>query len=190
MGDGEQDVDAISDLRERVLRLEGLYSVIDLLALPGLLAGGAAKVFDTTQTADTLGDQIPGFYPKERTADGLPLRWTRHPEPADLCIPTLEGYPFRVELTVLRMPHIQTAEDVMLNLSEVGPLALGPPAPRDFGAAMFAGEFIAAKSGLLTASITSRTYLEGAGAEQRRLGLPFVSLRTFPFLHGVAGDGG
>lgn len=189
MSERKRGMDVISDLQERVLRLEGLYSVIDLLGLPGLLAGGAAKVFDTTQTAESLGDQAQGFFPKERTVDGLPIRWTRHPEAADLCIPALEGYPFRLELTVLSMPHIQAADDLVLTLSDVGPVVFGSPVAVDSGATVFIGEFTSSKSGLLTASITSRTYLESAGKEHRHLGVPFVSLRSFPFLPAGVGDG-
>ncbi len=179
--------DVVADLRERVLRLESLYSVIDLLGLPGLLAGGAATVFDTTQTADSLGDQTPGLFPRERTPDGLALRWTRHPAPAELCVPALQGYPFRLELTVLRMPHIQNADDVELTLFEFGPVVFGPPVPRDRSAVVFSAEFISNKSGLLPAQLTSRTHLDVVGEEERHLGLPFVSLRSFPSLPGVPG---
>ncbi len=181
-----ESADIISDLRERVLRLEGLYSIIDLLGLPGLLSGGAAKIFDTVQTAATLGDQTPGFYPRETTSGGLPLRWTRYPEPAELAVPVLEGYPFRLELSTLAMPHIQAAEDIELSLSEVGPIVFAGPKSAASGVFVFVGDFVAPKSGLLTASLTSRTHLGGAGSEQRRLGAPFVSLRSFPVLpHGL-----
>lgn len=187
MGEADQERDEIADLRERVRRLEGLYSLIDLLGLPGLLAGGAARIFDTLQKADQIGDQTAGFYPLERTADGVHLRWTRFPNPAQLPIPVLQGYPFRVELSVLRMPHIRSGEDLVFEIDELGPITLRESDDADPGAALFVGAFMSDKSGLMTASLTSRTYLESAGADQRRLGVPLVSLRTFPSLYGSDG---
>lgn len=178
MSDGEQEIAIIADLQARVARLEGLYNLIDLLGLPGLLAGGAAKVFDTTQTANSLGDQALGFFPEERTGDGLTIRWTKYPEAGELSVPALPGYPFRLELTVLSMPHVQTARDVVLTVSEFGPVSLGEPVSKGSGAAIFSGEFISSKGGLLTATITSRTSLRPSGGDQRRLGVPFVSLRS------------
>ncbi len=180
MGEADRAQDEIADLRERVRRLEGLYSLIDLLGLPGLLAGGAAKIFDTLQKADQIGEQSAGFFPLERTAEGVHLRWTRYPRPAELPVPVLQGYPFRVELSVLRMPHIRTGADLLFELQELGPIPLRESDQADPGSTLFVGAFTSGKSGLMTASLTSRTYLESAGADSRRLGVPLVSLRTFP----------
>jgi hypothetical protein len=175
-------------LDQRIRRLETLYGVVDLLGLPGLLAGGAASIFDLTQTASTLGDQTPGFFPRESSSGGVAIRWTRFPEPAQLAVPALEGYPFRLELTALRMPHIQEGDDVALSLSDIGEVPLGA-LMADEGVSVFTGEFTSARSGLLTASLTSRTCLTTGGADSRRLGLPFVSLRTFPLLSAGEGAG-
>ena len=93
-----------------------------------------------------------------------------------------------MELSVRRMPHIRSGDDLVFEIDELGPIALRRIRTNaDPGAALFVGAFMSDKSGLMTASLTSRTYLESAGADQRRLGVPLVSLRTFPSLYGSDG---
>lgn len=169
---------SIADLEARVRRLEALYAVVDLLALPGMLTGGAARLFDARQTADTLPDRATGFFPKESARRDLAIRWTRFPEPGELAAPVFQGFPFQVELAVLAMPHISAAEDVGLRF-DGETLALSPPVAR--GAVLtFAAEFVPARNGLVVVQLTSRAPLPTAASDQRQLGLPFVSLRTRP----------
>ncbi len=174
----------LADLEARVRRLEALYGVIDLLALPGMLAGGAASMFDARQSAESLPDRAIGFFPKESAGRGLTIRWTRYPDAGELAAPILQGFPFRLELAVLPMPHVSRADDIVLAL-DGEEIALG--AARQLGATLvFAAEFMPARSGLARVALASRAPLQAAGGDTRQLGLPFVSLRTWPDIASAA----
>ena len=142
--------DIIAELELRVRRLEALYDVIDLLALPGMLAGGAARLFDARQTADTLPDRAEGFFPKESARRDLSIRWTRYPEPGAFSAPVLKSFPFRAQLAVLSMPHIAAAADVSLSL-DGETVALSEPIQK--GATLvFTADFVPLRHSLAAAA--------------------------------------
>jgi hypothetical protein len=172
----------VQRLEARVHALESLYGLIDLLALPGLLAGGAARIFDSLQTADTIAAQAPGFYGREAAGRGLSIRWTRFPDPGRLDIAVLASIPFRVELRVLHMPHVSTEDDVVLLTAEGERIAFDTVNHLDNGVIEFGCLVTKSETGLLTLMASSRTPLEGSGGDTRQLGLPFVHLRSRPNL--------
>ncbi len=174
--------DTLQRLEARVQALESLYGLVDLLALPGLLAGGAARIFDTTQTAETIAADAPGFYGKEPAGRGFSIRWTRFPDPGRLDIAVLESIPFKVALRVLHMPHVSTEEDIVLLTSEGEPIAFDTVSHLDDGVIEFGCVITRPATGLLGLSASSRTPLERSDGDTRLLGLPFVQLRSRPNL--------
>jgi len=174
--------DTLQRLEARVQALESMYGLVDLLALPGLLAGGAAQIFDTTQTADTIAAQAPGFYGREADARGFSIRWTRFPEAGRLEVAVLGSIPFRIELQVLSMPHVSTEDDIVLLTSEGERIAFDTINHRENGVIEFGGLLTRPGTGLLSLFASSRTSLESSGGDARILGLPFVQLRSRPNL--------
>ena len=175
-------IETIRRLEARVHALESLYGLVDLLALPGLLAGGAARIFDSVQTAETIAAQAPGFYGREAAGRGLSIRWSRYPDPGRLDIAVLGSIPFRIELRVLHMPHVSSQEDVVLMTSEGERIAFDTVNHLDNGLIEFGCLLTRPDTGLLSLLISSRTPLEGSGGDTRQLGLPFVQLRSRPNL--------
>ena len=175
-------METVQRLEARVQALESLYGLVDLLALPGLLAGGAGRIFDSLQTAETIAPQAPGFYGKEDTGRGFSIRWTRYPEPARLDIAVLESIPFRVELQVLHMPHVSTVEDIVLLTSEGETISFDTVEHYENGVVEFGGLITSPRTGLLSLMVSSRTPLAGSEGDSRQLGLPFVHLRSRPDL--------
>jgi hypothetical protein len=180
-------METVQRLEARVQALESLYGLVDLLALPGLLAGGAARIFDSLQTAQTIADQATGFYGKEDTGRGFSIRWTRFPEPARLDIAVLGSIPFRVELQVLHMPHVSTVDDIILLTSEGERVTFDTVEHFENGVVEFGGLVTSPNTGLLSLLASSRTPLDGTEGDSRRLGLPFVHLRSRPNLAFFAG---
>ena len=174
--------DTLQRLEARVQALESLYGLVDLLALPGLLAGGAARIFDTIQTAETISDQAPGFYGKEATGRGFSIRWTRFPDPGRLDIAVLGSIPFRVELRVLHTPHMSTEDDIVMLTTEGERIAFDTVEHLDEGVIQFGCLVTPSATGLLGLFASSRTPLQGSGGDTRLLGLPFVHLRSRPNL--------
>jgi hypothetical protein len=175
-------METVQRLEARVQALESLYGLVDLLALPGLLAGGAARIFDSVQTAETIAAQAPGFYGRETAGRGLSIRWTRFPEPGRLDIAVLASIPFRVELRVLHMPHVGTEDDVVLVTSEGEPITFDTVNHLDNGLIEFGALITRPNTGLLSLLASSRIPLESSGGDARQLGLPFVHLRSRPNL--------
>jgi hypothetical protein len=175
-------MEAVQRLEARVKALESLYGLVDLLAIPGLLAGGAAKIFDSLQTAETIAAQAPGFYGREAAGRGLSIRWTRFPEPARLDIAVLGSIPFLVELRVLHMPHVSTQDDVVLLTAEGERIAFDRVEHFDSGVIDFGCLVTRPNTGLLSLLASSRTSLKGSAGDSRQLGLPFVHLRSRPNL--------
>ena len=174
--------ETVQRLEARVHALEALYGLVDLLALPGLLAGGASRIFDSLQTAETIAAQAPGFYGKEATGQGFSIRWTRFPDPARLEIAVLGSIPFRVELQVLHTPHVSTVDDVDLRTSEGERITFDVVNHLDNGVIEFSGLITSPTTGLVTLLASSRTPLDGSEGDSRQLGLPFVHLRARPNL--------
>jgi hypothetical protein len=174
--------ETVQRLEARVQALESLYGLVDLLALPGLLAGGAVRIFDSLQTAETIAAQAPGFYGREAAGRGVTIRWTRFPEPARLDIAVLGSIPFRIELAVLHTPHVSTADDVVLLTSDGERIAFDQTNPSENGLIEFGCLITRPDTGLLSLFVSSRTSLEGSGGDSRQLGLPFVHLRSRPHL--------
>jgi hypothetical protein len=174
--------DTVQRLEARVQALESLYSLVDLLALPGLLAGGAARIFDSLQTAETIAAQAPGFYGREAGGRGFSIRWTRFPNPGRLDIAVLGSIPFRVELRVLHMPHVSTQDDIVMLTSEGDRIAFDTINHLDDGVLEFGCLITRPNTGLLSLFASSRAPLESSGGDSRLLGLPFVHLRSRPNL--------
>jgi hypothetical protein len=174
--------DAVRRLETRVQNLESLYSLIDLLALPGLLAGGAARIFDCVQSADTIAAQAVGFYGKEMASRGLAIRWTRFPDPGQLDIAVLGSIPFALELRVLHTPHVTTSDDVLVHTAEGEQISFESANHLENGVLEFVTVMTRPATGLLRLSLSSRSHLEGSGGDTRKLGLPFVHLRSHPHL--------
>jgi hypothetical protein len=175
-------METVQRLEARVHALESLYGLVDLLALPGLLAGGAARIFDSLQTAETIAAQAPGFYGKEDTGRGFSIRWTRFPEPARLDIAVLGSIPFRVELQVLHMPHVTSVDDIVLVTSEGDRISFDKVDYLDNGVVEFGCLITSPNTGLLSLLASSRSPLETSEGDSRQLGLPFVHLRSRPNL--------
>lgn len=182
MGGPDEITDRLGALEERIQSLEALYGLIDLLALPGMLVGGASHVFDATQSADTIPAQASGFYAKEVAGGGLPIRWTRFPEPGAVNIAVLGTIPFRIELRVLHTPHVAAAEDLDVVTSEGERIVFEPASYLGGGVLEFSGVAAPRQTGLLSLSLSSTRCLEAAAGESRKLGLPFVQLRSRPNL--------
>jgi hypothetical protein len=175
-------METVQRLEARIEALESLYGLVDLLALPGLLAGGAARIFDSVQTAETIAVQAPGFYGREASGNGFSIRWTRFPDPARLDIAVLGSIPFRVELRVLHTPHVSTEDDVILLTSEGNRITFDTVDHLDEGVIEFGCLITSPNTGLLSLFLSSRTSLEGSGGDSRQLGLPFLQLRSRPNL--------
>jgi hypothetical protein len=175
-------METVQRLEARIDALESLYGLVDLLALPGLLAGGAARIFDSVQTADTIAAQAPGFYGKEATGHGFSIRWTRFPEPARLEIAVLGSIPFRVDLQVLHMPHVSTTDDIVVLTSEGEHINFDIINHLDNGVIEFGCLITRPDTGLLSILVSSRTPLNALEGDSRQLGLPFVQLRSRPNL--------
>jgi hypothetical protein len=182
MEDPNDLADAVARLEARVNRLESLYSLIDLLALPGLLAGGAARIFDSIQAADTIAAQAPGFYGKEMAGRGLAIRWTRFPEPGQLDIAVLGAIPFQLGLRVLHTPHIQSQDDIVVQTGDGEAIVFDTIDHLENGVLEFGAVITRSTTGVLRLCVGSRSHLEGSGGDTRLLGLPFVHLRSRPLL--------
>lgn len=182
MADPEDLASTVRRLEARVQELEALYGLIDLLALPGLLAGGAARIFDSTQSADTIAGQASGFYGREAAGGGLAIRWTRFPEAGELDIAVLGSMPFALELQALHTPHIATAEDIEVRTSDGEVLAFNLVNQRENGVLEFGATLTRPNTGLVRLFISSTRALAGSGGDTRQLGLPFVKLRSRPLL--------
>lgn len=181
--DGSNDLsDEVRRLEARVRHLESLYGLIDLLALPGLLAGGAARIFDCTQTAETIAAQAAGFYGKELDGRGLAIRWTRFPQPGLLDVAVIASIPFTIELQALHTPHIRTADDLDVGLPDGQRLVFELTNRLDNGVIEFGAVLTPVTTGVLRLSLSSANHLQGSGGDTRKLGLPFVQLRARPNL--------
>jgi len=181
--EGPEDLaDAVRRLEARVQSLEALYGLVDLLALPGLLAGGAARIFDSTQAADTIPAQAAGFYGKEVDGRGVPIRWTRFPEPGVLDIAVLEGIPFLLRLRVLNQPHIQRSEDLDVRMADGRSLQFSDPESPEHGILAFETSINPERTGVLRLLLSSTSRLQAGAGDTRTLGLPFVELRSSPRL--------
>ena len=187
--EGPDDLAAtVRRLEARVQSLENLYGLIDLLALPGLLAGGAARIFDSTQAADSIPGQAPGFYGKEVDGRGLALRWTRFPEPGVLDIAVLVGMRFQLRLRVLHTPHINGPGDLAVSTADGDPLVFEEMDAPDQGVLEFSTRINPTQTGLIRLHLSSRAPLTTSSADTRKLGLPFVQLRSTPCLQIPAAD--
>jgi hypothetical protein len=181
--DGPDDLATkVRRLEARVDHLESLYGLIDLLALPGLLAGGAMRIFDCTQTAETVSAQATGFYGRELAGGGLAIRWTQFPQPALLDIAVIAAIPFAIQLQVLNTPHIQNPADLDVTLPDGARLAFELNRRLENGVIEFVAAVTAPTTGVLRLALSSTSHLQGSGGDTRKLGLPFVQLRSRPRL--------
>ncbi len=185
MGGPDESADALARLEERVRNLEALYGLIDLLALPGLLMSGAARVFDATQSAETIPAQATGFYAREVAGGGVAIRWTKFPQPGLLDLAVLASIPFLLELRALNTPHVRSADDLEVVTSEGDRIAFDPASYLGDGVLQFSGILLPRSTGLLRLSLNSTSCLEGGAGESRKLGLPFVQLRSRPNIGAV-----
>lgn len=181
--DGPDDLATrIRRLEARVDHLESLYGLIDLLGLPGLLAGGAMRIFDCTQTAETIAAHATGFYGRELAGGGLAIRWTQFPRPALLDIAVIAAIPFAIHLQVLNTPHVGRPADLDVTLPDGARLAFELTRRLENGVIEFGAVVTAPATGVLRLALSSATHLQGSGADTRMLGLPFVQLRAHPQL--------
>ena len=182
MTNPEDLADTVKRLEARVQELEAHYRLIDLLALPGLLAGGAARVFDCIQSADTIPSEAPGFYGREIAGGGVSIRWTRFPDPARLDIAVIGSIPFVLELRALHTPHVRSPMDIVVTTDEGEEIEFDAVQPLENGVLEFVTVLTRPNTGVVRLLVTTRTHLEGSGGDTRRLGLPFVQLRSRPQL--------
>ncbi|MEO7027291.1 MAG: hypothetical protein ABI056_07025 [Caulobacteraceae bacterium] len=188
MADEASTTEIIAGLERRLRRLEAVYGLVDLLALPGLLAGGASRIFDCTQTSETLWPQAEGFYGKEAVGSDLVIRWTRFPAPGRVDIAVFEGLAFVLELHVLHMPHVAEAADLAISDADGEPIAFESAGNRGNGVLKFIATLPPRATGIVRLFLSSKTYLQGSGTDIRQLGLPFVQLRGRPDLSSFASD--
>lgn len=172
----------VQRLEARIQALESLYGLVDLLAVPGLLAGGAARIFDSLQSAETMAAQTPGFYGKEAAGRGVTIRWTRYPDPGNLNVAVIGGIPFSLALRTLHMPHVGSGDDVVLTTSEGERIVFDTVDHLENGVIELGAVIVRPATGLLRLSVTSRAPLDGSGGDTRQLGLPFIQLHARPKL--------
>lgn len=188
MADEACTTELIAGLERRLRRLEAICGLVDLLALPGLLAGGASRIFDCTQTAETLWPQAEGFFGKEAVGSNLVIRWTRFPAPGLVDIAVIEGLPFVLELHVLHTPHVSEAADLAISDADGEPIAFQGAGHRGNGVLKFVATIPPRPTGIVRLCLSSKIYLQGSGTDTRQLGLPFVQLRGRPDLSSFASD--
>jgi len=172
----------VARLTERVATLERLAELVDLLALPGMLAGGAAQLFTSGFDAVDVPNGLAGVYPLERNAKGLPFRWFSFPGRFELRVPVIAGISSVVTIDTLDMAHLPdlaaftfgAAPDVV-----VTPLALDH---LDGGLLSMRARVEAPTTRLAAIALGSRAGLETGGRDARSLGLPFVKARYRPEL--------
>jgi len=183
MDSAEDLAEVVRRLEARVQSLESLYGLIDLLSLPGMLAGGAMRIFDCTQAADTIAAQAVGFYGKETDGRGLSIRWTRYPQAGQLDIAVLESMPFLLRLRVLHTPNLSGSSDLYVTKGDGEQVSFESVGQPDNGVLEFTAIVKPESTGLVRLSLSSKSCLQEAGGDARQLGLPFVQLRSSPLLH-------
>lgn len=181
--DAAEDLPAtVARLEQRVATLERLAELVDLLALPGMLAGGAAQIFTSGFDAVDVPNGLSGVFPLERNGKGLPFRWFAFPGRFDLRVPVIAGISSVVKIVTLDMAHLdgpsafifEAAEDVV-----VTPLGLDH---LDGGLLAMQARVEAPTTRLAAVAIGSRAGLETGGRDARSLGLPFVKAQYRPEL--------
>ena len=182
MDDPEDLANVVRRLEARVQSLESLYGLIDLLSLPGLLAGGAMRIFDCTQSADGIAPQAVGFYGKETDGRGVPIRWTRYPQAGQLDIAVLKSIPFLLQLRVLHTPHVSNPADLNVSTADGERVVFDANSQLEDGVLEFSAVITPENTGLVRLALSSKTHLQGSGGDMRQLGLPFVQVRSSPFL--------
>ncbi len=187
MTNPEDLADAVERLEARVQELEAHHRLIDLLALPGLLAGAAARIFDCIQSAETIPAEAAGFYGREIAGGGVNIRWTRFPDAGRLDIAVIGSIPFVLELRALHTPHVRSPMDIIVKTDEGEEIEFDAVQPLDNGVLEFVTVLTRPTTGVLRLSVTSRAHLEGSGGDTRKLGLPFVQLRSRPQLAQTVG---
>ena len=182
MTDSEDLADTVKRLEARVQELEAHHRLIDLLALPGLLAGGAARIFDCIQSAETIPAEAAGFYGREVAGGGVSIRWTRFPDAGRLDIAVIGSIPFVLELRALHTPHVRSPMDIIVRTDDGEEIDFDAVQPLEDGVLEFVTVVTRPNTGVLRLSLTTRAHLEGSGGDTRKLGLPFVRFRSRPQL--------
>lgn len=173
---------AVARLEERVATLERLAGLVDLLALPAMLANGAAQIFTSGFEAADIPNEVPGVFPLERNDAGVAFRWLAFPERFELRVPVIADIASVVRLFTLDMAHLPDLDAFTFHAAD--DVAVTPVGLERLKGGLIAvqARVSAPTTRLAAVSVGCRTGLETGGRDARSLGLPFVKAQYRPEL--------